>query len=393
MMPRRAVRTGPRDVDVDRLKWSWGLVEGLGDQAALHFYSTLFLIHPETRDLFPIGMAGQRDKLLGALGHIISNVDATDELVPFLQQLGRDHRKFSVAPEHFPAVGEALLATLGHFLGEQWTEDLASDWTTAFGVVAKVMIEAAEEAARTTPPWWEAEVVGHERRTLSVAVLQVRPNYRFDYLPGQSVAVECHLRARRWRFLSPANMPRPDGTIELHVKQIPGGQVSAALVQALRVGDVLRLGSAVGRRLTLAPGGEDDLLLIAGGTGLAPLKALIEQVAAEGGRRRVHLFMGARTERDLYDLKAMTQLGYEWPWLTVVPSISEGALVTQPDRGNAVDVALRLGAWRQHEVFVCGSPTMVAGTVERLTQIGIPVERIRFESFHANNAPHSGGTS
>ena len=103
--------------------------------------------------------------------------------------------------------------------------------------------------------------------------------------------------------------------------------------------------------------------------------------------------MGARTERDLYDLKAMTQHGYEWPWLTVVPSISEDALVTQPDRGNAVDVALRLGAWRQHEVFVCGSPTMVSGTLERLTQVGIPAERIRFESFHANSAPYSGGTS
>ncbi|HEX6873042.1 MAG TPA: globin domain-containing protein, partial [Micromonosporaceae bacterium] len=280
------------------------MAEQIGEQAALHFYSTLFLTHPETRDLFPIGMAGQRDRLLAALGRIVSNVDDTESLVPFLQQLGRDHRKFAVTREHFPAVGEALLATLAHFLGDHWTEDLAQDWADAFAVVAKVMIEAAEGAAHNSPPWWEAEVVAHERRTLDVAVLQVSPNYRLDYRPGQSLSVECHLRPRLWRYFSPANAPRPDGRIELHVRHVPGGQVSTALVQAVRVGDVLRIGPPVGHQLTLAQP-ERDLLLIAGGTGLAPLRALIEQVAAEGGRRRVQLFLGARTERELYDLKTL----------------------------------------------------------------------------------------
>jgi len=230
------------------------LAEQVGDQACLHFYSTLFLTHPETRDLFPLGMAGQRDKLLGALGRIVSSVDALDELMAFLQQLG--------------------------------------------------------------------------------------------------------------------------------------------LVQALRVGDVLRLGSAVGQRLTLPPDGGEDLLLIAGGTGLAPFKALIEQVASEGGRRKVHLIMGARTERDLYDLKAMTQLGREQRWLTILPAISADPFASRVERGTAVDIALRYGAWREHEIYVCGSQEMVAGTVEGLAQSGIEPERIRFEPFQAKSAPaYSGGTS
>jgi NAD(P)H-flavin reductase/hemoglobin-like flavoprotein len=368
-------------VDVDRLKWSWGLAERLGDEAALHFYSTLFLENPETRDMFPIGMAGQRDKLLSALGHIVSHVDATEELVPFLKQLGRDHRKFGVMAEHFPAVGQALIATLAHFLDEQWTDELAEDWAEAFGVVAGVMIEAAADAAQTTPPWWEAEVIAHERRCLDVAVLQVKPYYRLPFLPGQSVAVQCHLRPRQWRYLSPANAPRPDGTIDLHIRHVPGGQVSAAIVQTLRVGDVLRLGSAVGKRLTLTPGGRPDLLLIAGGTGLAPLKALVEQVAIEGGRRRVHLYIGARTERDLYDLKALAQLSYEWPWLSVVPTVSEDPYASDFAQGSAVDVALHHGTWTEHEIFVCGSEDMVTGTVNTLIQRGIRPDQIRYESF------------
>jgi NAD(P)H-flavin reductase/hemoglobin-like flavoprotein len=379
-------------VDVARLKWSWSLAEQLGDQAALHFYSTLFLISPETREMFPIGMAGQRDKLLGALGRIVSNVDATDELVGFLQQLGRDHRKFGVVAEHFPSVGEALIATLAHFLGDQWTEELARDWIEAFGVVSKVMIEAADEAARISPPWWEAEVVGHERRTLDVAVLQVVPNFQLPYLPGQSVAVECHLRPRLWRFLSPANAPRPDGTLDLHVRHVPGGQVSAAMVQALRVGDVLRLGAAVGHRLTLPAGSDRDLLLISGGTGLAPLKAIVEQVAVEGARRQVYLFMGARTERDLYDLKAMAQLAEELPWFTVVPTVSDDPYAALTEQGSAVDIALRHGSWPDHEVFVCGSEEMVAGSVNALTSHGIEPDRIRFESFQRSAAAQRSDT-
>jgi NAD(P)H-flavin reductase len=308
-------------------------------------------------------------------------VDATDELVPFLQQLGRDHRKFGVMAEHFPAVGQALIATLAHLLDDQWTEELAADWTEAFGVVAGVMTDAATEAAQTSPPWWEAEIVAHERRALDVAVLQVRPHYLLPFLPGQSVAVQCHLRPRQWRYLSPANAPRPDGTIDLHVRHVAGGQVSAAIVQSLRVGDVLRVGAAVGKRLTLPAGGHGDLLLLAGGTGLAPLKALVEQVAAEGGRRRVHLYLGARVERDLYDLKALGQMSYEWPWLSVVPTVSEDPYATDAVRGSVVDVALHHGSWSDHEVFVCGSEDMVTGTVNTLVQRGIRPDQIRFESF------------
>jgi NAD(P)H-flavin reductase len=308
-------------------------------------------------------------------------VDATDELVPFLQQVGRDHRRFGVQAEHFPAVGQALVSTLAHFLDEQWTDDLAKDWTEAFGVIAGVMTDAAAQATETSPPWWDAEVLAHERRTLDIAVLQVKPHYRMPFLPGQSMAVQCHLRPREWRYLSPANAPRADGTFDLHVRHVAGGKVSAAIVGSVRVGDVLRLGAAVGSRLTLSAGGRSDLLLIAGGTGLAPLKALVEQVAAEGGRRRVHLYLGARTERDLYDIKSMSQLAYEWPWLRVVPTVSDDPYAEDVAPGTPVEVALSHGAWNDHEVFVCGSEEMVTGSVNTLVQYGIRPDQIHYESF------------
>ncbi|HEY6684448.1 MAG TPA: globin domain-containing protein [Propionibacteriaceae bacterium] len=89
----------------------------------------------------------------------MSNVDEIDNVVPLLEQLGRDHRRFSVITEHYTAVGPSLLATLQHFLGRLWMPDLADTWAQAYGLVAKVMAAAAEQHEEVAPASWEADVV------------------------------------------------------------------------------------------------------------------------------------------------------------------------------------------------------------------------------------------
>ncbi|QBI56515.1 globin domain-containing protein [Streptomonospora litoralis] len=378
-------------MDVTRLKDSWKKVAAYGDEVPLFFYSTLFLTHPETRRLFPVSMSAQRDRLVGALGRIVSDVDRVDELAPFLQQLGRDHRKFAVVAEHYPAVGQALLHTLAHFLGPDWKPELAEDWSEAYGLVAKVMTEAADEAAQTTPPWWDARIIKHERRTADVAVLSVQPEYELDFIPGQSVAVESRLRPNVWRYYTPANAPRRNGTLDFHVRLVGGGPLSTALVQGVQPGDVLRLGSPVGDRLT--PGRDRDVLMVAGGTGLAPFKAVLERMrteAAEGGpRRRAHLFVGAPYARDHYDYPALHEMTRECPWLRVVPCVSREAARPGAEAGDAVDVAVRYGPWSAEDVYVCGSPEMVSGSLQRLAEAGVARDRIRYEDFDSTST--SGG--
>jgi hemoglobin-like flavoprotein len=80
-------------VDTAALQRTWATVTESGDAVPLFFYSHLFLAHPETRSMFPVSMATQRDRLVGALGHVVSNVDTLGDVVPFLQQLGRVHPK------------------------------------------------------------------------------------------------------------------------------------------------------------------------------------------------------------------------------------------------------------------------------------------------------------
>jgi NAD(P)H-flavin reductase/hemoglobin-like flavoprotein len=364
-------------VDIPAMRANFAKAAAAGDEAPLYFYAHLFLTHPETRSMFPVSMAHQRDRLFAALGEVVARVDDLDSLVSILQQLGRDHRKFGALPAHYPAVGASLLATLEHF-DEDWNDHLAQTWAAAYEVVATVMVDAAEEAA-DQPPWWDAEVVAHERRTVDVAVLRLRPEPALDYLPGDSISLETAVRPRLWRYYSPANAPRPDGTIEIHVKAHDGGPVSGALVRQVGVGDVLRLGPPIGH-LAYDAESDRDLLLVAGGTGLAPVKAVIDQIARNGPARRVDLFVGARVEEQLYDRPELSRLEREHGWLTVTFAVSDDK-ESQLEHGDIGDVVQRHGPWRSRDAYVVGPVAMVDDTVARLSGQGLPRERIRTEVF------------
>ena len=370
-------------MDAARLQHSFAQVAAHGDEVPLYFYSHLFLTRPETRALFPAAMAAQRDRLVGALLRVVGHVHQVETVVPYLQQLGRDHRKYGVTAQHYPFVGASLLATLEHFLADQWTPELAADWTAAYGLVAQVMTEAATESEHTAPPWWDAEVVGHERRGPGIAVVTVRTEQRLPYAPGQSVSVQSPLTPRMWRYLSPANAPRSDNSIEFHVRAVDGGWVSPALVHSTGKGDVVRLGAPVGSGLSLDDTSDADLLLLAGGTGLAPLRALVEQLDGRRQRRNVDLYVGARTEEELYDLPALRHLQDRNRWLTVVPVVQQGF---SPGLaiGDPARVAVGHRHWRGVQVYVCGSPDMVSTSLEVLAAAGIDPRTVRRESYTYN---------
>ncbi|RFU21677.1 globin domain-containing protein [Geodermatophilus marinus] len=364
-------------MDIPAMRASFAKAAAAGDEAPLFFYSHLFLSHPETRQLFPVSMAHQRDRLFQALSDVAAYVDDLDRLVPILQALGRDHRKFGTVAGHYPAVGASLIATLRHF-DDRWDAALEQSWTEAYGLVAQVMIEAAE-AASGQPPWWDAEVVAHERRGVDTAVLWLHPKPEFPYAAGQSVSLETDVRPKLWRYYSPANAPRPDGLVELHVRAYDGGPVGAALVRRIGAGDVVRLGPPVGH-LAFDADSDRDLLLVAGGTGLAPLKALVDHVARAGPPRRVDLFVGSRTEERIYDRAALERLAAEHGWLTVTFAVS-GDELSPLEQGDVGEVVARHGPWNSRDVYVAGPAPMVEDTTKRLLADGVRPDRIRSEVF------------
>ncbi|REE98047.1 globin domain-containing protein [Thermomonospora umbrina] len=121
------------------LKENFALVGAHGEDVAAYFYADLFSRAPAVRPMFPASMEKQQEKLLAALSAIVSLLDDPAELVPFLEDLGRRHDGLGVRPEHFPVVGASLLATLAHFSGDAWNEDLEREWAAAYGTAADVM--------------------------------------------------------------------------------------------------------------------------------------------------------------------------------------------------------------------------------------------------------------
>ncbi|HEY3559798.1 MAG TPA: globin domain-containing protein [Kribbella sp.] len=381
-------------MDAHALQDSWDRVTRHGEQVALYFYSHIFVSYPEVRAMFPLNMSHQRDKFVGALGRIVSHAGQIENDAAFLQHLGRDHRKYAVMADHYNAVGASLCATLKHFLGSDWDEELAAQWTAAYQVIARIMVEAAEDSSESSPDWWDADVVSVERRTMDLTLLTVRPRRAFQFRAGQSVSMEILQRPRLWRYFSPANAPRRDGSIDLHVQQIDGGQVSPSVVRSLKTGDTVKLGAPVGERLTRRDDDGRDLLMVAGGTGLAPLLAVLEQIDNEWTRSRtapqVQLLHGVRMPWHLYERPRLRELAQTRPWFDYIEVVSDDASYPGT-RGKAGTIAARQDLYGR-TAMVCGGPQMVAHTLERLAAAGMNPEDIKYEHFYyAAVDEHSAG--
>ena len=184
-----------------------------------------------------------------ALGRVVSHVDRLASVTPLLEQLGRDHRRFSVSRDHYPR------------LARRWWQRSSTSWAVmdrrARGRLDRGLRGRGRgdghgrRGRRQAPPWYEAAITGFERRTASVAVLRLTPDTPIPYRPGQSVAVETAARPRLWRYYTPATLPDPSGSFELHVRAVGGGPVSTALVHGSHLGDLVRCGAPVGQHLTL----------------------------------------------------------------------------------------------------------------------------------------------
>ncbi len=365
--------------DLQRLlKESWTLVEEHQEKLAGHFYARIFLKHPAVRDLFPATMDVQRARLLGAIVTAVQTLESPDRFDEYLRSLGRDHRKFHVLPEQYAVVGEALIESLRAFAREHWTYEYEQAWRDAYDVIARRMRAGAE--ADTNPAWWPAVVVAHERRSRDIAVLTVKPLQRLHYRAGQYVSVESpEHHPRVWRTYSVANAPRLDGSMEFHVRALGAGWLSGALVRRVRVGDMLRLAAPMGT-MVLDRQSSRDIVLLAGGTGLAPLRALLEELTTFNRTRWVHLFFGARDREDLYDLEYLHRLATAYPWLSLVPVCSHDR-DWGGEEGTVAQALARSGPWREHDFFLSGSPLMIRSCLRVLGQLQVPSTRVRYDAF------------
>ncbi|MFE6334047.1 globin domain-containing protein [Streptomyces sp. NPDC057798] len=371
---QRSAPAGQASPDAVLVRRTMAEVGPVADKVTSYFYALLFVRHPDLRSLFPAAMDTQRDRLLKALLTAAEHIDNTEVLVAYLQNLGRGHRKYGTRPEHYPAVGECLIGALSKYASAVWDAETEAAWVRTYTTISQVMIDAAAADELRAPAWWYAEVVAHDLRTPDVAVVTVRPDQPYPFLAGQYTSLETPWWPRIWRHYSFASAPRSDGLLSFHVKAVPAGWVSNALVHRARPGDILRLGPPAGS-MTVDHTTDSGLLCLGGGTGIAPIKALVEDVAEHGERRPVEVFYGARSDHDLYDIDTMLRLQQSHPWLEVRPVVDRHGMLQLPD-------AIReFGPWYEYDAYVSGPPGMIRTGVDALRDIGVPSDRIRHDAL------------
>jgi NAD(P)H-flavin reductase len=132
--------------------------------------------------------------------------------------------------------------------------------------------------------------------------------------------------------------------------------------------------------MTLDPAGERDLLCVAGGTGLSPIKAIIEQAIRESSAcpRQIVLFYGARARDELYDLPDLYRLADAYPRFLLTPVTSDDPAFDGM-QGNVGRVAARYLPHRECEAYVAGPVAMVRETIRVLARAGIRQERIHYD--------------
>ncbi|MEW9517494.1 globin domain-containing protein [Streptomyces tubercidicus] len=375
--------SAPASPDALLIRRTMAEIEPVADKVISYFYALLFVQYPELRALFPASMDTQRDRLLTALLTAAQHVDDAEVLTAYLTNLGRGHRKYGTQPDHYPAVGECLLNALARYATSSWGPETQAAWVRAYTAISQIMIDAAAADEAVAPAWWQAEVVSHELRTPEIAVVTVRPDQPYPFLAGQYTSVETPWWPRIWRHYSFASAPRSDGLLSFHVKAVPAGWVSNALVHRARPGDFIRLG-APGGSMTVDHTTRSGLLCVGGGTGIAPIKALIEEVAEHGVRRPVEVFYGARSDQDLYDLDTMLRLEQDHRWLSVRPVVATGPAArggTSSETGQLPDVVRQYGPFREYDAYLSGPPGLIRSGVDALLGVGVSTDRIRHDSI------------
>lgn len=309
-----------------------------------------------------------------------------------LRDLARSHRGLGPAPAQHRAFTTCLLSVLRDGL---YDGAMLQTLRVPLAEAAAIMASAPDE--RRGPATWTARVLEVQRRARDVAVIRLHTPEPVPYLPGQHVAVNPRLLPGVWRRLWPSVPANPQGLLEFHVRVHPADPASRPLVATTREGDEWTISAPEGNLGDFDPEPDEDLLMIAGGTGVAPLRSIIYAQADLSEPPRTHLVFGAKSPGELHDLRTLAELARTLPHLTLTTAVeqrddppytqatpySEHPRAPLPWLGTAADVAvrvaLRTGDPRRRRVLIGGGPEMIRGTVRALRDAGVDPRRIRHD--------------
>lgn len=276
------------------------------------FYTRLFHAHPELKNVFNMAhqeQGQQQQALARAVYAYAENIEDPSSLMAVLKNIANKHASLGVRAEHYPIVGEHLLAAIKEVLGDAATDDIISAWAQAYGNLADVLMgmesRLYERSAAEPGGWngWRSFVVREKRPESSVITSFILepadggPVVNFE--PGQYISIAVDVPAlglQQIRQYSLSDMPN-GRSYRISVKREGGGQqpegyVSSLLHDHVQVGDEVKLAAPYGS-FHIDVDAKTPLVLISGGVGLTPMISMLKR-AIQDPDRQVVFIHGAR---------------------------------------------------------------------------------------------------
>ncbi len=211
--------------------------------------------------------------------------------------------------------------------------------------------------------------------------LSLPASERLAFRAGQYI--EFILRDKSRRAFSLANAPSNDAFLELHLRLVEGGKFTEHVFNEMKEKALVRIEGPFGS-FAIKETSNLPILLVAGGTGFAPLKAMVEQLIAENDLRPVTLYWGVRTADDLYHHELALSWVKQHPSLTYTPVLSD----IESDHNwkgktgfvhqAVIDDLEQLASF---DVYLAGPPVMVSATKKAFLEKGLPDDQLLFDSF------------
>jgi CDP-4-dehydro-6-deoxyglucose reductase len=223
-----------------------------------------------------------------------------------------------------------------------------------------------------------------EKRADDVMLVRIKlpANERLQFLAGQYI--DFQLKDGKSRSYSLANPPHDDALLELHIRHVPGGLFTNQVFSTLKERDILRLKGPLGS-FFIREDSDKPMIFVAGGTGFAPIKGMLEHAFAEHTGRELVLYWGVRSLKDLY----MAELPMQWmaghPNFSFIPVLSnpESADQWQGRTGFVHQAVLAdFDDLSGYQVYACGAPAMVDSARDAFTRTrGLPEDEFFADSF------------
>ncbi|QJR14254.1 cytochrome b N-terminal domain-containing protein [Usitatibacter palustris] len=213
-------------------------------------------------------------------------------------------------------------------------------------------------------------------------LLEVDEGGRPRWHAGQYVNILLEDGAKR--AFSFATAPRETGPIEMHVRRVPGGRFSTRVFEGMKPGDRIAFEGPLGA-FHLREDSAKPILFVAGSTGFAPVKSMLEHAFAAGSKRPMVLYWGARTRADLYAADLASQWARDYPNFTFIPVLSESrAEDAWTGRTGLVHEAILADYpdLSRHQVYACGSVQMVEAVAPALASRGLSPDDCFSDAFH-----------